>query len=194
MGPYETLGVSRSASDKDIKKAFKSKAQKAHPDRKDGDSETFQALTKAYELLSDHERRERYDATGDTQAPPSDEVQVEQMLMFIFNSMLGQGQTHGDLVKKMSDALTTQHTQASQQKITVVSAIARFEKFKGRIETEGHNPFEGLVDQKIREEQRKLEQLDEKLRIMGLAQERLTACKDVRPEAEPMTTYTPWAG
>ena len=64
---YETLGVSRSASTSDLKKAYRRIAMKHHPDRNSGDpqSETkFKEASEAYEVLSDGEKRQRYDQFG----------------------------------------------------------------------------------------------------------------------------------
>lgn len=60
---YEALGVSKNASSGEIKKAFRKLAMKKHPDR-GGDKEEFQALQIAHEVLSDPEKRERYDKFG----------------------------------------------------------------------------------------------------------------------------------
>ena len=61
---YDTLGVAVDATKAEIKKAFKRKASKAHPDREGGDKETFQALQKAYAILSDDRSRQKYDTDG----------------------------------------------------------------------------------------------------------------------------------
>lgn len=58
---YEILGVSVDASATEIKKAFRAKASKAHPDREGGDKAAFQAIQRAYEILSDAEKRAAYD-------------------------------------------------------------------------------------------------------------------------------------
>lgn len=64
---YQTLGVSRSASDAEIKKAFRQKARKLHPDvNKEPDAkERFQEVSQAYEVLSDANMRQRYDQFGE---------------------------------------------------------------------------------------------------------------------------------
>src|SRR4051812_6185138 len=62
--PYDILRVSKSASEADIKKAFRSLAKKHHPDTKGGDAaaqKKFQEISGAYEILGDKEKRARFD-------------------------------------------------------------------------------------------------------------------------------------
>lgn len=63
---YNTLGVSKTASQDDIKKAYRKLASKHHPD-KGGDTATFQTIQTAYETLSDPQRRAEYDNPPQTQ-------------------------------------------------------------------------------------------------------------------------------
>ena len=64
---YETLGVSRDASANELKKAFKKKAMKYHPDRNPDDpnaSDKFKEVAEAYEVLSDPQKKSAYDQYG----------------------------------------------------------------------------------------------------------------------------------
>jgi len=60
---YETLGVSKDAEEKEIRKAYRKLAAKHHPD-KGGDENKFKEISAAYEILSDKEKREKYDQYG----------------------------------------------------------------------------------------------------------------------------------
>ncbi|OWK41731.1 molecular chaperone DnaJ [Fimbriiglobus ruber] len=64
---YEILIIAREASGEDIKKAYRKLAMQFHPDRNHGDAEAadkFKEATEAYEILSDAEKRQRYDRYG----------------------------------------------------------------------------------------------------------------------------------
>src|SRR5256714_3920168 len=65
---YNTLGVSRNASDADIKTAYRKLAMTYHPDRNNGSKEAeekFKSITEAYDVLRDPEKRALYDRYGE---------------------------------------------------------------------------------------------------------------------------------
>lgn len=61
---YKILGVERSASDKEIKSAYRKLARQYHPDVNQGNEDKFKEINEAYEVLSDPEKRKRYDSLG----------------------------------------------------------------------------------------------------------------------------------
>src|SRR5665648_1040185 len=64
---YEVLGVSKSASADEIKKAYRKKAMQYHPDKNPGNKqseENFKEAAEAYEVLSSSEKKQRYDQFG----------------------------------------------------------------------------------------------------------------------------------
>ena len=60
---YDVLGIDRGASDEDIKRAFRKLALEYHPDRnkKAGAEDRFKEINEAYQILSDHKKRNDYD-------------------------------------------------------------------------------------------------------------------------------------
>lgn len=62
---YDILGVSRGASQEEIKRAYRKLAHEHHPD-KGGDSERFKQINEAYQVLSDPQKRQQYDQFGRT--------------------------------------------------------------------------------------------------------------------------------
>jgi curved DNA-binding protein len=59
--PYEILGVDKSASDKDIKKAYRKLAKENHPDKVEGNEERFKEIADAYDTLSNPQKKAQYD-------------------------------------------------------------------------------------------------------------------------------------
>lgn len=61
---YKILGVNKTASKDEIKKAYRKLAHKYHPDKTGGDDERFKEASEAYSVLSDDKKRQEYDAYG----------------------------------------------------------------------------------------------------------------------------------
>jgi DnaJ family protein A protein 2 len=89
MSLYDILGISREASHDEIKKAYRKKAVVEHPD-KGGDKEKFQQIQEAYDVLSDENKRNIYNQTGEI--PREGQQQSHGVNMAdIFGSMFGGG-------------------------------------------------------------------------------------------------------
>merc|ERR1719331_343528 len=92
---YDELGLQRDASQDDIKRAYKKLAMQHHPDR-GGSREKFEAVTRAYEVLSDPQQRQSYDQFGEAgvgqegQGPGPGNVDPMDLFSHIFGF---QGQT-----------------------------------------------------------------------------------------------------
>lgn len=65
---YKLLGIEKSASQDEIKKAFRKMAQKLHPDKPGGDEKKFKEINEAYTVLGNPEKRKQYDTFGSADA------------------------------------------------------------------------------------------------------------------------------
>ena len=93
---YQVLGVSRDASEHDIKKAFKKLAMKYHPDR-GGDAEMFKKINEAYAVLSNPEKRAAYDRFGTVDMSNMQMPNMDELFENLFGFSFGGGGDMGGL-------------------------------------------------------------------------------------------------
>ena len=94
---YEVLEVSKGASEEDIKKAYRKLAKKYHPDLNPNDKTAeakFKEVNEAYEVLSDQDKRERYDRFGQPEATPTAHT-VRAWISAIFSRAFSAGSVQG---------------------------------------------------------------------------------------------------
>jgi curved DNA-binding protein CbpA len=97
--PYATLGVSRAATNDEVKRAYRKRAKKAHPDRKGGDHEEMTQLNRAYALLADPAKRAAYDAGDDPDRPSKSlDEEAQELLVGAMEAAFNQLTEDDDLV------------------------------------------------------------------------------------------------
>jgi curved DNA-binding protein CbpA len=132
---YAVIGVARDASAAKIKAAYRRKSKAAHPDT-GGSEEAFAALAQAYEVLSDPERRAKYDATGeiDTASALNAEAKVFACINRVLAQVLGHEQDYltYDLIGLMGETLANE-IKAQKNILAMIEKVAkRAKRMQGR--------------------------------------------------------------
>lgn len=143
MSLYDDLGVTPSATPDEIKKAYRTRAQKHHPDKEGGDADAFQKAQSAYDVLGDADRRARYDATGETGSARSREQMLREIAagavaktMEVFAGASRNMLAHTNIPKTARDALLRAQTDALNNIATVERLIRRLNDCLDRAEKE----------------------------------------------------------
>lgn len=140
MNPYETLDVDAKSTIDTIKAAYKKMAKKFHPDRKGGDAKKMAEVNVAYALLADPVRRDRFDQTGETEGPPSIEVQAQNALAQVFDQLLSDDidiDPSMDPVEHLTATFRDAIKRANFEVKKVETYLAKLEKKAGRIARTG---------------------------------------------------------
>jgi len=162
MDLYKLLGIKRKATKKEIKNAYRSAAQKYHPDKETGDTEKYHAISQAYETLSDPEKREHYDDTGSTEDKPKSTA--EMRLAEIFNYLISKELFDGNIIDQCLVQSEKIIQQINGQILNHVQHTTRLEKQLGRIKAKD-NIYENVLEDQIRSISNALSQCQKEIDI-----------------------------
>lgn len=144
---YETLGIKSDATDAEIKRAYRKKADKVHPDH-GGSHEAFSEVSHAYMVLKSPAKRLLYDSTGeDTQIPKESRVQATLMQAFM-EALQNDAQSILDFAYEYIDK---QHAEKLAQQLDWAKALdkLRFKRNQIKVEKGCPNAFKMLADKQI---------------------------------------------
>lgn len=157
---YQILGVNKNASQAKIKKAYYAKANIHHPD-KGGDEAEFKLIAEAYAILSDPDKRKRYNETGETAQPKNEKIINEAIL----NAFLGA--LRADALNPLSAAvkkIKTDREELLMNKMKFEIARSKLQSKRDLVSTSSEmNLFQGLVDQELGNIDRSLKMLSESI-------------------------------
>ena len=187
---YNVLGVAANATKSEIKKAFKSKAMQLHPDR-GGDSDEFKIIEKAHRILSDDDKRKKYDTTGDTGTVKTLEDKAVDVLSQMFNEVVSKGNFKVDIVNYVHTILTNNKNRLEQNLCKLDVKQATLNKQLGRVISTGeHNNFEAVLNNVIDSAKNQTDEIKENLTIVLKAEELLADYSDEKPPAEVNQSFT----
>ena len=133
--PYEVLGVSKNATDAEIKKAYRTLSKSNHPDKM-GDASAQARINAAWDILSDPERKKRYDETGQTSM-----TEFLSRVMALLNNAMNQiieqvpdVETH-DIIGSCKSLIRSMRDQANNSIKNSNNSLMKSEKVLSRTKT-----------------------------------------------------------
>ena len=186
---YETLGVSRDASKEEIKKAHRKKVKAEHPDA-GGDPEKFMLIQIAYEVLTDDERRERYDK-GEPD-PPSIIQEAFTFVANMFKTLIDKSDESMicvDIVGRMVGIVAMEKDNVKKQVRTWEKRIKLYEQMTKRLTFKGNkrpNILTGLLNRELQGFRNAIKQAEKQIEMLTLATEIIKEY-EFEPES-PMTS------
>lgn len=153
FSPYEVLGVARDASDADIKQAHRRLARRFHPDvsKEENAEEMFKLVQRAYDILSDPDRRAHFDKTGEENIEDP-MVGVRDLLASALKTTLIRtlDMPWVNIVNVAHMVLDEMRDTINKQLEETREAIQKMERHRGRVQNKtGHNMYEAIVDAQL---------------------------------------------
>jgi DnaJ-class molecular chaperone len=178
---YKILDVNKDASKEQIKKAYKRKAKKVHPDINKGRDEEFKELAIAHRILTDDESRARYDRTGEGEDSVFNRFDnaVRDTVLQAFSVALSSESTSNYL--RYAKEWINQKAQAVENdRENFIARQVKLEKVIDKITTENEqNYFRMVVEQDLSRIKTALEQMSEAMKIFNTAKEILKGYKSL---------------
>lgn len=134
---YKTLGVKRDATEQQLKDAHRNKATEQHPDKQGGDERAFKALSNAYAVLMDPERRKFYDETGSSMKESEFDRKAGALLQQLFQLIVSENGLeaiiHLDIIMMMNQQIDKGMTELEKKIDTAKKSRAAIEKILKRV-------------------------------------------------------------
>ncbi len=189
MTHYETLGVARDASPAEIKRAWRRASSAAHPDREGGSQERQQAINRAYEVLSDPDRRADYDATGEDRQKPSIDQEAHESLVQLLSGMLA---AEGDLLTHAHAVVDQAREQLLSNVLARKNQVDKLGSRRGKVRRKDNgadNLVEHLIEARITALEGEIRLLEHGLRVNAALKQALQAYESDPPPAPRTTVF-----
>ncbi len=185
--PYITLKVPRDASADDIKAAYRKACAQNHPDR-GGSTEAMAAINDAYAILSDPDRRKRFDETGAANDEPSPDQRARDHIMRAFSHAL-ENDAVSDPILYVRDDLENLIEQGQRINAQAERLIARWNRQRGKLKSKsGNSMLHNIIDEKIRNS---TEAIAHNKRGIEMAKRAYEMLEDFDFEVDPGEPYQP---
>jgi curved DNA-binding protein CbpA len=189
---YEILGIERTASPAEIKRAWRRKSKEHHPDR-GGDPMTMALVNLAHDTLMDPRKREHYDLTGEEKPLTSDDIEARNGIIKLFMAHLVEGRTTNP-VNSARRSLEAEVNQFTDQIKRGERASDRLRAYLPQVEcSEPVSLWRDTIDAAVRQIESDLEKPRHTVTVLTRALEMLKAyrCEIVDPERAEANPYRP---
>jgi curved DNA-binding protein CbpA len=165
MNPYEILGVNKHSTKKEIKDAYRKLSKKYHPDNNPDDPEAeekFKDIALAYEILSDPEKKEYYDKTGEAKpAGDPEQIRIRQDLAILLSESIAKLSEYPELniVDHILDSLYARQVELKNEINVFIQSVINFQNVGKRITSTEENILRELTENMVEQSQYKKEQL-----------------------------------
>ncbi|MHB2010055.1 MAG: J domain-containing protein [Acidobacteriaceae bacterium] len=185
MNLYDNIGVDKSATPEEIKRAYRKKAQQSHPD-KGGDDADFMALQNAYDVLSDPVRRIRYDQTGDTGQGPTTESQALSYIAMLLPKILDSVSdlSRLPLIAKLKDTINADISRVKTDRQKGEAILSRRREALKRL---SNGIMASMIEAEIGQIEAKIKAVDDQVRALARAIE-IVSDHSYQCEAEAIIT------
>lgn len=191
MTLYRDLGVPADADASTIRKAYRKRAQKSHPD-KGGDPGAFHAIQRAYDVLCDPQRREKYDRTGNVGEEPGLREQAMQNIAAILQQTIDNVDVeHTDVLSELHRHVRTGLDKAKAEIAKCKEGIAKREKTIARFKRKGNgeNLMSQFLEHDIRGRRTQIEGFERVLTV-GEEMQRILAEYEYAADKRQSARYT----
>lgn len=164
---YEILGVTKTATQEEIKKAYRKLAKELHPDRNPDEAERMSEVNQAYDCLGDEEKRENYDAYGNAKG----EIILsdpERMATQYFTQFIGQHSLEM-CIRASRGACISSINEEANRILLMEEAKRDAEKRRQGIKFmgKGHNLLELILDQAVGAADKRIQQSQERIELLN---------------------------
>lgn len=175
MTLYQILGVEKDASADEIKRAYRKLAKEHHPDATNGNDDQIKAINQAYEVLSDDERRARYDATGEYLNPKDMRMIILREIGDGILGFLGQGVSENQVLSCVRSKIEHNRSNINNEIKSTKRAVEKLNRLSEKIRCNHDNNLlkaylenaANIAGDSMKEFEARLQHCDEQLKMLN---------------------------